>query len=211
MDESGVITDANLLRKSLIIMAITIAGFLISGPLGIEPATISLAGAALILLWSRQSPEEMLGEVDWAMLFFFVGLFILVAGIVEVGIVDALATGILGVTGGHPAVSSMIVIWLSALASGIIENIPYTAAMIPFVERLGEHMAVLPLWWSLALGTCLGGNLTAIASAPNVYVLNIANRSGHPITFVDFLRYGIPVTVGSIALSSVYVWFRYLM
>lgn len=211
MDESAVITDAGLLRKSLIVMSITMAGFLVSGPLGIEPATISLGGAALILLWSRQSPEEMLREVDWAMLFFFIGLFILVAGIVKGGIIDALAAGILTVTGGHLGASSMIVIWLSAIASGVIDNIPYTAAMIPFIERLGEHIPAVPLWWSLALGTCLGGNLTAIAAAPNVYVVNIAKRSGHPITFVDFLRYGIPVTVGSVAVSSVYVWFRYLM
>lgn len=211
MDEKSVITDPPLLQKSLIVMTLTMIGFLLHQSLGLEPATVALGGAALLLLWSGETPEGAFEEVEWSTLFFFIGLFIIVEGVVQVGLIDRMADMVLGLTQGHLGLSAMAVLWISALLSGVIDNIPYTAAMVPFIQRLGEQLPIVPLWWSLALGACLGGNLTIIAASANVYVVNVAKRSGHAVTFVDFLRYGIPVTFGSVALSSVYIWVRYLM
>jgi len=211
IDESSVITDPSLLRKSLIIMLLTIVGFLLSRTFGLEAATIALGGAGLLLLWSGESPEEALADVEWSLLIFFVGLFILVEGLVKVGIIDQLAGMLVTVTNGNVGLASMAILWMSAVLSGIIDNIPYTAAMLPFVNTMGNQMSVLPLWWSLALGACLGGNLTVIAASPNVFVVDVAKKSGHIISFKEFLLYGIPVTFGSMVICSIYIWLRYLM
>lgn len=211
IDEAGVITDPVLLRKSAIVLALTIVGFLFSRVLGLEVATIALGGAGLLLLWSGESPEEALATVEWSLLIFFVGLFILVEALVKVGVIDQLANMLVSYTSGNVGLASMAILWMSAILSGIIDNIPYTAAMLPFVKIMGEQMAVTPLWWSLALGACLGGNLTAIAASANVFVVDVAKKSGHTISFKEFLLYGIPVTIGSMIICSVYIWLRYLM
>jgi Na+/H+ antiporter NhaD/arsenite permease-like protein len=210
-DESSVITDPGLLRKSLIVMALTIVGFLLSRPLGLEAATVALGGAGLLLLWSGESPEEALVDVEWSLLIFFVGLFILVEGLLKVGIIDQMANALLAATGDNVGIASMAILWMSAVLSGIIDNTPYTAAMLPFVKAMGEQVALEPLWWSLALGACLGGNLTVIAASANVYVVDVAKKSGHVISFKEFLMYGVPVTIGSMVVCSIYVWLRYLM
>ena len=210
LDTSELITDARLLRKSLIVMGGVILGFLIHGPLHLEVATIALAGATVLILWARLDPHHVLSEIEWTTLFFFIGLFITVEAVVQVGIIEAVAQAALRLTGGNLTLTSMLLIWLSAVASGIVDNIPYTATMIPVVESLGKTMAVRPLWWALAMGADLGGNATLVGASANVVVASIAERSGHPISFGLFLRYGIITTFLSLMMASLYMWIRYL-
>jgi Na+/H+ antiporter NhaD/arsenite permease-like protein len=210
MDTSELITNRPLLRKSLIVLAGVILGFLLHGTLHLQPATIALAGATVLMLWGRIDLEHVLDEIEWTALFFFIGLFIVVEALVIVGIIEAVAQAALRLTGADLQMTSMLLLWLSAVASGIVDNIPYTATMIPVVENLGKAMPIEPLWWSLALGACLGGNATLVGAAANVVVANLSEKSGYPISFGLFLRYGAIVTFVSILLASVYVWIRYL-
>ena len=210
LDTSELITNEPLLRKSLVVMAGVILGFLLHGALHLEPATIALVGATVLMLWARIDPDHVLREIEWTTLFFFIGLFILVEALVEVGIIEAVAQAALRLTEGNLQMTSMLLIWFSAVASGVVDNIPYTATMIPVVENLGQAMPAGPLWWSLALGACLGGNATLVGAAANVVVANLAEKSGQPISFGLFLRYGAIVTFMSLVLASLYVWVRYL-
>jgi Na+/H+ antiporter NhaD/arsenite permease-like protein len=212
LDEREVITDVRLLRRSLLVIALTLAGFLAQGPLGYEPATIALAGATVLMLVARLQVDEVLREVEWPTLFFFVGLFMLVEGIVHVGIVAGVADWLLEATRGDQAVATIGLLWLSGIASAIIDNIPYTATAIPVVQELGSSggLAIEPLWWALALGACLGGNATIVGASANVVVANLAGRAGHPIGFGEYLRYGSIVVLESLVICSVYLWIRYL-
>ncbi|MBT3241364.1 MAG: ArsB/NhaD family transporter [Chloroflexi bacterium] len=210
LDASSLITDPKLLRKSLIIMTGVILGFLFHGALHLEPATIALIGAVFLMLWSKSDPHYALRDIEWTTLFFFFGLFITVEAIVEVGLIEIIADLALDLTGGDVSFTSILLIWFSAIASGIVDNIPYTATMIPIVKSLTQVMPAEPLWWSLALGACLGGNLTIVGAAANVIVVSLADKSGHPISFKHFLRYGFLTTFMSLVLASGYVWIRYL-
>jgi Na+/H+ antiporter NhaD/arsenite permease-like protein len=192
------------------VLAGVILGFLLHGALHLQPATIALAGATVLMLWGRVDLEHVLDEIEWTALFFFIGLFIVVEALVMVGIIESVAEAALRLTGADLQKTSMLLLWLSAIASGIVDNIPYTATMIPVVENLGKAMPIAPLWWSLALGACLGGNATLVGAAANVVVANLSEKSGNPISFGLFLRYGAIVTFVSILLASVYVWLRYL-
>lgn len=212
LDESEVLTDRRLLRICLGVIGMTIAGFLFARPLGLEPGSIALLGAAVLALLARLDAETILHEVEWATLFFFVGLFMLVELVVHVGIVSAAADALIEITGGDATITTLGLIWLSGITSAIIDNIPYTATMIEVVRDLGTSgVPVEPLWWSLALGACLGGNATIVGASANVVVANLAGRAGHPITFRAFLRYGVPVTAMSLLVSTGYVYVRYLI
>ncbi len=211
LDEQEVISDPTLMRRSLVVIAATLVGFLLHGPLGYEPATVALLGATILMLVARMDPESVFREVEWPTLFFFVGLFILVEGVVHVGIIQAIADGLFALTGGDETVTTIGLLWLSGIASGIVDNIPYTATMIPVVRDLGAAgLAIEPLWWALALGACLGGNATIIGASANVVVANLADRSGHKITFGAFLPYGALVVLESLVIATVYMWLRYL-
>ena len=209
--EGRAITDPGLLVKSLVVTGLTIFGFLIHSALGIEPATVALLGATVLMLVSRADPHRVLRDVEWSTIFFFVGLFILVEAVVSVGIVGGIAERLAEATGGNAAAATISLMWFSAGASAIVDNIPYTATAIPIVERLAEGgMASEPLWWALALGACLGGNLTIVGASANVVVANLAKQAGHPIKFVEFFRYGLIVTLVSMVISTGYLWLRYL-
>ncbi len=211
VDPAAAIHDRPLLVRSLVVLAFTIVGFLVHGMLGLEVATIALLGATVLMLVADLDPRETLSEIEWPTLFFFFGLFILVEGIVKVGIVGAVAEAIVTAAGGRVEVASLAILWVSAGASAIVDNIPYTATAIPIVERLiADGLAADPLWWSLALGACLGGNMTIIGASANVVVANMAVREGYAITFREFLRYGTAVVGVSLSISTVYVWVRYL-
>jgi len=210
LDASALITDPKLLLKSMIVMAGVIFGFLLHGALHLEPATIALTGATLLMLWSKTDPHYALRDIEWTTLFFLFGLFITVEAVVEVGLIKIVADAALRLTGGNLTLTSILLIWFSAIASGIVDNIPYTATMIPIVKSLGQVMSADPLWWSLALGACLGGNLTLVGAAANVVVASMAEKSGHPISFKLFLRYGVITTIVSLVLASGYTWLRYL-
>ena len=210
LDTASLITDRSLLIKGLIVMAVVLLGFFLQAVLHYEPATIALIGAIVLLIWGRNDPHHALREVEWVTLFFFIGLFIAVEAVVKVGIIESIAQGILRLTGSDLKVTSIALLWFSAVASSIVDNIPYTTTIIPLVESLGHVMPSGPLWWSLALGACLGGNATLVGAAANVVVSDLANRSGHPISFRKFLSYSLITTLMSLILASIYVWLRYL-
>jgi len=211
LDAREVLTDIPLLRWSLGVIALTILGFVFAVPLGLETGTIALFGATLLTVISRVDVATVLEEIEWPTLFFFIGLFMLVSAIVEVGIIDALAEFLIDLTGGDATVTSIGLLWLSAIASAIVDNIPYTTTMIPVVERLGASgIPIEPLWWALALGACLGGNATIVGASANVVGANLAGRSGHPIGFATFFRYGFLVALLSIVIASAYLYVRYL-
>jgi Na+/H+ antiporter NhaD/arsenite permease-like protein len=209
--EESIIRDRGLLVRTLIVVGLTIAGFLANSALGLENATIALLGATALMIVARLDPHQMLREVEWSTLFFFVGLFILVEAIVSVGIVGGIAGMVADATAGDEGATAMALLWFSAGASAIIDNIPYTATAIPVVHHLVEGgMSSDSLWWSLALGACLGGNLTIVGASANVIVANLALREGHPIGFGQFFRYGALVVIASLLISSAYVWIRYV-
>jgi len=209
--EGRTITNEPLLRRALVVVGLTVVGFLFHGALGLEAATIALFGATLLMLVGRIEPHEAFREIEWSTLFFFVGLFVLVAAVVHVGIVEGVADRLADATRGDVALASISLLWFSAIASAIVDNIPYTATAIPVVQRLvADGLAAEPLWWSLALGACLGGNLTIVGASANVVVANLAARSGQPIGFLQFFRYGLIVVLASLAISTVYVVVRYL-
>ena len=212
MDERKVIADPALLRKALLVLGATIGGFLLHRAVHLEPATVALTGAVVLLLWSGFSTRQALAEVEWTTLFFFIGLFIMVEGVVKVGLIDLLARRALALTGGELATASFLVLWLSTLLSGIVDNIPYTATMIPIVRELGAgEPGGQPLWWALALGADFGGNATLIGASANIIVANLAARGGQAITFREFLAYGVPVTLVSALVATAWVWLRYLV
>ncbi|MGD9405389.1 MAG: ArsB/NhaD family transporter [Anaerolineae bacterium] len=210
LDTDALITDRPTLVKALIVMGGVMVGFLLHGALHLEPATIALTGATLLLLWTRSDPHHILQDIEWTTLFFFLGLFITVEAVVQVGIIEMVADATLRLTDGDLVLTSTLLLWLSAVASGIVDNIPYTATMIPIVENLGKVMPVEPLWWSLALGACLGGNATLVGASANVVVASLAERSGHPISFRQFSKYGLITTGVSLLLAMGYLWLRYL-
>ena len=209
--EVTAIKDRPLLIRSLIVAGITIVAFVVHGPLGLEPATIALLGATVLMLIARLEPREALQEVEWSTLFFFVGLFILVQSIVATGIVRGFADALAEATQGNVAVATIALLWFSAGASAVVDNIPYTATAIPVVQRLVVGgMDNNALWWALSLGACLGGNLTIIGASANVVVANMSDRAGYRISFAYFFKYGVAVFLSSIAISTVYLWVRYL-
>lgn len=210
LETKGLITEPELLWQSLTVLGLVLLGFLFHGMLHLEPATIALAGATLLLIWTRRDPHHALQYVEWSTLMFFVGLFIAVEGIVRAGVIKWVAQEMLRLTQGNLAVTSLFVLWFSALASGVVDNIPYTATMLPIVERLGEAMRPEPLWWALALGADMGGNLTLVGASANVVVASIAERSGHRLTFGMFLRYGLLAVFISLVISTIWIWWRYL-
>ena len=223
MNELEAIKDPVLIRKSLIVLAFTITGFVLHGMLHMEPATIALAGAATLLVVSRiREPHHIFSEVEWTSLFFFVGLFIIIGGVVKVGLISWMSVKVLELTQGSLFATSMVVMWFSAFASAFIDNIPYVATMNPLIidmarqlwpdlqgTALLHHPDLMPLWWSLALGACLGGNGTAIGASANVIIVGMAEKAGRPISFLKFMLYGMPLMVESVIISTVYVWLRY--
>jgi Na+/H+ antiporter NhaD/arsenite permease-like protein len=211
LQPGALITDPRLLAKSLVVIGAVLVGFFIHGALNLQPATIALAGATVLLLWSHRDPQPVLQDVEWTTLFFFVGLFITVEALVKVGIIETIADAAVRLTGGNLGVTATVLLWFSSVASGIVDNIPYTTTMIPIVESLGQTLPIQPLWWSLALGACLGGNMTLVGASANVVVADLAARSGHPIRFREFLGYGLVTAVMSLLLSTAYVWVRYLL
>ncbi len=211
VDASTLITDHALLRKSLIVLGFVLVGFMLHGFLGLESATIALAGAAALMLWTRQEAHQVFHHVEWATLMFFVGLFVLVEALVHVGVIDAIANWLFEMTGGNVPVTAIALLWGSAILSGVVDNIPYTATIIPVILKLGEDgMNIWPLWWALAIGADLGGNLTIIGASANVVVASFAERSGHKISFGAFFKYGAVTTFFSMIIATFYLMAFYL-
>jgi Na+/H+ antiporter NhaD/arsenite permease-like protein len=206
LDASKSIEDPAEARRTVPVLLLTILVFFVHKPLHLEPATVALAGAAIMLLITRQRLHETIAAIEWPTLFFLIGLFVMVGALEHTGALEKVAEGIADVTGGHRVAELMAILWVSAVGSGIVDNIPFTAAMIPVVDTLAQDDAY---WWVLALGACFGGTATIVAAACNVAASGMAARAGHPIGFMFYLRYGIPATIVSLALSTAYVLLRY--
>jgi Na+/H+ antiporter NhaD/arsenite permease-like protein len=211
VDPAAAITDRPLMIRALVILGLTLVGFLFHSALGLEAATIALLGATVLMLVGRLDPHDALRDIEWNTLFFFVGLFMLIEAVVHVGIVGGIADALADLAGGDLTVASIGILWFSAVASAIVDNIPYTATAIPIVQQLADSgLRAEPMWWALALGACLGGNLTIVGASANIVVANLAARAGHPITFMQFFRYGLGVVAASLAISTAYLLLRYL-
>ncbi len=208
-DERQSIKDKGLLIKSLTVIGLVIAAFLLHDLIGIKPATIALCGAAvLMLLAGGEEVDKYFHEVEWGTIFFFIGLFIMVGGLVELGVIGKLSQGLLSLTEGNIPLTSQLTLWFSGFISTIVNNIPYVATMVPLVEHMGETLgpdAVNPVWWSLALGSCLGGNGTLIGASANVVGAGIAGKNGYRISFFEFTKYGTFITLITLGASSLYI------
>ena len=211
MDAAAAIVDPVLARRSVIVLAVTILAFVLHGFVHLEPATIAVAGAAALMIWARLNPHESFEDVEWAGLLFFVGLFIVVGGLIEAGVIASMAGQLAGWTGNDTLVTSIAMIWFAGIASGIVDNIPLAAAMVPIIHELEAVMDIGPLWWALALGADLGGNLTAIGASANVILITLAEREGHKISFRHFLLHGVPVTLVTLLIATLYLWVRYFL
>jgi Na+/H+ antiporter NhaD/arsenite permease-like protein len=215
MNARGTIRDTVLLRKSLIVLAAVILGFFVHGLLHLEAATIALFGAAALMLYARSDVHEILREVEWPTLLFFVGLFVLVGALEATGFIGRIAEVLIEV-GGSPTATALLVMWGSAVASGIVDNIPFTATMIPVIQELARaeglsEAEVRPLWWALTIGADFGGNFTLIGASANVVVAGMSERVGQKISFLQFMAYGIPVTLLSLVVATPYVLLRYYL
>lgn len=211
IDNSHTITDKALMIRSTLILALVILGFMLHDVTHIETCVVAMLGASILLIFEK--PNEILQDVEWNTIFFFIGLFIIIGGLEASGGIKLMAEWILRVTQGSQAATSMIILWASGVISGIIDNIPYTATMAPMLVEIEKTMGATyayPLWWALSLGACLGGNMTIIGAAANVIVSENAAKSGHPISFMRFLKYGVGVVAISLTISTVYIYFRFL-
>jgi Na+/H+ antiporter NhaD/arsenite permease-like protein len=208
LDAGRSIDDAAEAKRTVPILVLTILVFFVHKPLHLEPATVALAGASVMLLVTRQSLHDTIAGIEWLTLFFLIGLFVMVGALEETGALAEVADGIASITGGNRVAELLGILWFSAVGSGAVDNIPFTAAMIPVVESLGGN-GDDAFWWALALGACFGGNATIVAAACNVAASGMAARAGHPIGFLAFLRYGLVVTAGTLVLATLYVLARY--
>lgn len=207
------ITDWTLLYKSLFVLAVVFVGFFTHNMTHIEGATIALGGAALLLLLTMYDPEDHLRNVEWTTIFFFIGLFILVTGLEHVGAIKMLAEQLLVLTGGDMVITTITVLWGSAFFSAIVDNIPFVATMIPLIKEIGvmTGLPLMPLWWALAIGADFGGNATIVGASANVVVTGMAEKEGHKITFMQYLKVALPLTAVTLVISTVYIYLRYLM
>jgi Na+/H+ antiporter NhaD/arsenite permease-like protein len=212
LDEREAIVDQRLLWRALAIFGIVTAAFVLQGVLHYEPSVVALLGAGSLLLTAR-SHERYLSEIEWPTLVFFMGLFIIVGALVKTGVIADLAQRIVSITDGDLLLTSLLLLVASAVLSAIVDNIPYVATMAPLVAVLASHIPgdTTVLWWALALGADLGGNATSIGASANVVVLGVAERSGHRIRFVQFLRWGLPTAGLSVVISGIYLWLRYFV
>jgi Na+/H+ antiporter NhaD/arsenite permease-like protein len=209
LDAGKSIEDPDELKRALPVLLGTILLFFVHKPLHLEPATVALLGATILLLVTTQPLETALGGIEWPTLFFFLGLFVMVGALEETGVIGEIADGVAALTGGNRTAELLGITWISALASGVVDNIPFTATMIPVVEELQGDEMDNAYWWALALGACFGGNFTLVAAAANVAAAGMAERSGRPIRFMEFLKVGVPATLLSLLLATLYIVVRY--
>ena len=214
-NESDAITDRSLLNKCLFVLAIVIGAFIFQKPLHLEAATIGLFGAAVMFLITGDDLHQVMEKAEWTTIFFFMGLFVVVHSLVEVGLIKSLAEKTLELTGGDMKVAGMTILWVSAIASAFIDNIPFVATMIPLIKGMAPAMggpdAITPLWWALSLGACLGGNATLIGASANVVVAGMAHKNGHGFSFMKFTKLAFPLMLISIVISTVYMYLRYFL
>ncbi|MCH4886161.1 ArsB/NhaD family transporter [Acidaminobacter sp. JC074] len=212
LDENLAIKDQTLLKKSVVILFLTMVGFTMHGALGLESATIAISGAAILLFVSKQDPEDIFIEIEWNTIFFFVSLFVLVGGLEEVGALDYLADKLVHFTHGDIVLLTFIVLFVSAIASAFLDNIPFVATMIPLLTKLGAISGgdMTPVWWALSLGACLGGNGTLIGASANVIVSGMLEKKGFKLSFGQYMKIGFPLMMVSVLISAVYLGIFYI-
>lgn len=211
LDNSHTITDKGLMIRSLTVLGLVILGFVTHDITHIQTSVCAMAGASFLLLFEK--PNDILTDVEWSTIFFFIGLFVIIGGFEHAGGIEIMAKWLIDITHGSQTLASMVILWGSGILSGIIDNIPYTATMTPMIAEISTKMGsefVQPLWWSLSLGACLGGNMTIIGAAANVIVSETSAAKGHPIEFMKFLKYGVTAMLISLILSSAYIYLRFL-
>jgi Na+/H+ antiporter NhaD/arsenite permease-like protein len=215
LEEREAITDPRLLRRSLAVLALVVAGFAAHAVVPLAPSLVALLGAGLIVLVSGLRPSTYLADVEWETLAFFAGLFVMVGALVHLGVVEDLARAATSAVGDHYLAAATGLLFGSAVISGVVDNIPYVATMAPLVKDLVDAGGGAPqaraLWWALALGADLGGNATAVGASANVVVVGIAARNHHPISFWEFTRFGLVVAAVTVTLSWPYLWLRYFV
>ena len=213
IDNSKTITDYRLMRRSLIVLGLVILGFVLHDVIHIQSCVVAMAGASFLLIFEKPQ-QQILHNVEWNTVFFFIGLFIIIGGFEASGGISLMAKWLLDITQGSQSSTAMVILWASGFFSGIIDNIPYTATISPMLVQIQGTMGAEyahPLWWCLSLGACLGGNMTIIGAAANVIVSETAAETGHNISFMKFMKYGVIITIVSLILSSFYIYFRYLV
>jgi Na+/H+ antiporter NhaD/arsenite permease-like protein len=221
-DEAGAITDRGLMVRALIVLALVLLGFTLGHGYGVQPGTSALGGAALLMLlaFNHQDAEKqsdslhnVFAEVEWVTIFFFGGLFVIVAGVEHAGLLNFFAERLLELTEGDMVTTAFVIFWASGILSAFLDNIPFVATMIPMIhstaDTFGGPDAIEPLWWSLALGACLGGNGTLIGASANLTVAAFAEKAKQPIRFMDYFKVGFPVTILMLMIANLYIWLRY--
>lgn len=213
LNDKEAIKDHALLRKCLVVLGLTILGFTLHGALHLQSSVVALTGAVILMLISKVSTEHVLKEVEWKTIFFFAGLFMLVGGLERAGVLELLAETIVHATGDNLLLLGLSILWVSAIASAFVDNIPFTATMIPLIKNVGEltGMSITPLWWALSLGACLGGNGTIIGASANVVASGMAEEAGHKITFGEYFKVCFPIMLVTIVISTGYLVLRYLL
>lgn len=216
LNEKRAITNPKLLRTGLVVMGLTLAGFIVHGLFHLQPGVVAMAGAGLLLALTRKDAEHALAEIEWTTLFFFLGLFVVVNGAAHAGLLAVLAQGLEGMIGrpeGIAYIAPVLVLWVSGIFGGVMNNVSYTLAALPVVDQLArafglEGAAAESMYWAVAMGACFGGNLTPVGAAANLVVLGIAEKNGHPISFARYLKWGVPCAVGSLVLATGYLLLR---
>lgn len=210
LDENKAIKDRSLLIKSVVMILLVVFGFVFHSQLHLESCTIALTAAAVMLLIGRQDVEEIVAGVEWTTILFFTGLFIVVGGLQETGVIQILANGLMDLTEGHMTLTILLILWVSAIISSFLDNIPFVATLIPLILTMqSSGVDVTPLWWAVSLGACLGGNGTLIGASANVVLSGISNRHGFPITFANYFKVGFPLMLVSVAISTVFLLLRF--
>ncbi|MBD3155950.1 MAG: hypothetical protein GF368_04835 [Candidatus Aenigmarchaeota archaeon] len=211
LDEWSVVQDKGFFYKSLIILIFTIVFFLISDRLGVTPDFVAISSAIVILLLSGADPDKTLRDIQWGTIFFFIGLFIVVGGLEKSGFLEIMAERLIEMIGGNKIMSIPLVVGVSGITSGIVDNIPITVTLVPIIRTLAETFDMSIMWWCLIFGAGLGGNLTPIGSPSNVIAMNIAKKEGNPISFSEFMKVGFIVTIVQLSLAMIYLLFRFLV
>lgn len=210
LDESKAIKDRPLLIKSVVMIILVVFAFIFHSQLHLESSTVALTAAGIMLLIGRQDVEEAIAGVEWSTLIFFTGLFIVVGGLQETGVIQIVANTLVDMTAGHMTLTILLILWVSAIISAFLDNIPFVATLIPLILTMeSSGVDVAPLWWAVSLGACLGGNGTLIGASANVVLSGISNRHGFPITFASYFKVGFPLMLLSVGICTVYMLLRY--
>ena len=212
LDEKKAIQDKTLLIKSLAVLALILVGFMTHSKLGIESSVVAITGACILLLIGKQDPHEIIYSVEWPTIAFFAGLFIVVGGLSNTGVISMLAKLLVEETHGNVILTMFLLLWISAIVSSFLDNIPFVATLIPLILTMQtQGMDVMPLWWATSLGACLGGNGTLIGASANVVLASVGQKHGYPITFKDYLKVGFPIMIFTVIISTIYLTIKFAM